>query len=219
VNHDAFTRLLSEPAALDADDWVRMKDICARVTGYSDSRHYAFLKHLVRSTDVRSVLMLGVYCGRDIVFMLDAAAWAGRDISIIGVDKFSDDSCADWPEAARAQSWVEAGFGPAPTLSVAQRNIDASGFNARVQLVQARDEAFLDTCRDRFDVIYIDTSHDYATVRRQIGQTLPLLNPGGLLSGDDYADSETWGVKRAVSEQLAHHVVFNDWIWAAPGLQ
>jgi hypothetical protein len=52
------------------------------------------------------VLILGVYFGHDIVFMLDASRRAGCRIEITGVDKFSDDACADWPEALRDRSWA-----------------------------------------------------------------------------------------------------------------
>ncbi|HKM61303.1 MAG TPA: class I SAM-dependent methyltransferase [Acidisphaera sp.] len=216
MERDTFSRLLSGRPSMDADDVVRMREICARVDGYSDHRHYAFFKHLFGQTDIRSVLILGVFCGRDIVFMLDTAARAGREISVTGVDKFSDDSCADWPEALKGGSWLDAGFGLAPSLTLARHNIDAFGFGDRVRLIKERDEVFLPACQDRFDFIYIDTSHDYATMHRQIRQVLRLLAPGGVLGGDDYRDGGTWGVKRAVSESLPNHAVFDGWIWAAP---
>ena len=89
------------------------------------------------------------------------------------------------------------------------------GFSDNVMLIKQRDEAFLASCSQCFDAIYIDTSHDYETVARQVRQTVGLLNEDGLLCGDDYSDQGTWGVKRAISEFAPGHVVFSNWIWIA----
>lgn len=49
------------------------------------------------------------------------------------------------------------------------------------------------------DAIYIDGAHDYVSVRRDLEVYWPLLRPGGLMFGDDYA-SYAPGVIRAVDE-------------------
>jgi predicted O-methyltransferase YrrM len=51
----------------------------------------------------------------------------------------------------------------------------------------------------KFDWIFIDAAHDYANVSSDIRDSLPLLEPGGILSGHDYY--EGWaGVIQAVGE-------------------
>jgi hypothetical protein len=84
-----------------------------------------------------------------------------------------------------------------------------------VHLIRQHDSAFLAGSRARYDLIYLDTSHDYETVIRQMRQAALLLSPNGIMAGDDYSDAGTWGVCRAVSEAAPGHAVFGGWIWIA----
>lgn len=50
-----------------------------------------------------------------------------------------------------------------------------------------------------FDIVYIDMSHDYESVKKDIQAWQPKVKKGGFLSGDDY--HVTWpGVMKAVTE-------------------
>ena len=158
-------------------------------------------------------MILGVYHGRDIAYLMDNARALGRPLEIVGVDKFSDDFCEDWPKERQTLNWQQAGFGTLPELRGRQAHQARLGFADKVTVIQERDDVFLAGCSERFDAIYIDTSHDYDTVARQIRQTAGLLTDDGLICGDDYSDQGTWGVKRAVTEYVPGHVVFANWIW------
>ncbi len=201
--------------SIDAQDQERMAEICRCIPGYSDARHYHFFRQLLASRSIETILMLGVYFGRDIAFILEAARRAGRAVRITGVDKFSDDACADWPDALRGRTWEQAGFGAAPSLEAATAHLSPFCAGASVQLVRQHDALFLADCRAQFDLIYLDTAHDYETVRRQIGQAAPRLAAGGILAGDDYSDAGTWGVCRAVTEAAPGHRLASGWIWFA----
>lgn len=208
-------RLTTPSLPLDVYDHERLAEICRSVPGYSDARHFQFFRQLLAHTTIESILILGVYFGRDIAFMLEAARRAGRNITITGVDKFSDDACEDWPQAARGLSWAQAGFGAAPSLEAATANIEKFRAGAAVHLIRQHDSNFLAESRARYDLIYLDTSHDYETVIRQMRQAALLLSPNGIMAGDDYSDAGTWGVCRAVSEAAPGHAVFGGWIWIA----
>lgn len=178
-------------------------------------RSYAFFKHLLACATIKRLLVLGVYHGRDIAYIMSLGRALGRPLQVVGVDKFSDDFCEDWPKERQSLNWQQAGFGTSPSFEAAQAHMARLGYSDSVTLVKERDERFLPSCSERFDAIYIDTSHDYDTVARQIRQTVGLLTEDGLLCGDDYSDQGTWGVKRAISEFAPGHVVFSNWVWIA----
>jgi hypothetical protein len=52
---------------------------------------------------------------------------------------------------------------------------------------------------ERFDMVFIDASHDYQSVKQDIEAWLPLMLPGALFSGHDYNYAS---VKQAVDECL-----------------
>jgi predicted O-methyltransferase YrrM len=52
-----------------------------------------------------------------------------------------------------------------------------------------------------FDIVYIDASHDYESVKADILAWLPKVKKGGVLCGDDYVP-EWPSVKKAVNELL-----------------
>jgi Methyltransferase domain len=210
-----FRTLMASQPLFDQQDQASMAKIVSSVRGYSDARHYDFFRRVFTYTEIRSVLLLGVYFGRDIAFMCEAARRGGRAITITAVDKFSDDACDDWPATQKAQTWEEAGFGPAPSLETARSNIDRFKGDLDVRIIQQHDELFLQTCQQQFDLIYLDTAHDYETVQRQLRQARPHVAEGGLLAGDDYSDDGTWGVRQALQEAAPGHAVFASWIWFA----
>jgi hypothetical protein len=213
-SQSASLRRFAETASeMTAEDSRRMDAIRQTIPGYSEGAHYAFFKHLLRCANIRTLLILGVYRGRDIAYLMDISRALGRPLRVTGVDKFSDDFCADWPQGRQSLNWQQAGFGTPPCFDAAKAHLAQLGFGGDVTLIKQRDDVFLDACTERFDAIYIDTSHDYDTVKRQIRQCAGLLNEDGLICGDDYSDQGTWGVKRAVTEFIPGHVVFANWIW------
>jgi hypothetical protein len=208
-------RFIETTPEITAEDMRRMEGIRQTIPGYSELMHYAFFKHLLACATIKRLLILGVYHGRDIAYLMDLGRALGKPLQVVGVDKFSDDFCEDWPKERQSLNWQQAGFGTSPSFEAAQAHMAKLGFSDSVTLIKQRDESFLASCSQRFDAIYIDTSHDYETVARQIRQTVGLLTDDGLLCGDDYSDQGTWGVKRAIREFAPGHAVFSNWIWIA----
>jgi predicted O-methyltransferase YrrM len=67
------------------------------------------------------------------------------------------------------------------------------------------------------DLIYIDGSHEYVDVKNDIQDYIPLLNPGGIMFGDDMI---TWkDVGKAVEDSLGKDIEIyqnNFWIFRKP---
>lgn len=217
------------PVALNHEDGVALSRICGLIPGYSGITHQGFFKMLLTDPKINNVLMLGVYHGRDMAIILDLARRWRPEIPLClwGVDKFTDDACADWPEEKKGLSWRVAGFGEPPCGVVGvKKNIyhavgplrPAHGYT----VLQSDDSEYLlhhgrSPHGLKFDAVYCDTSHDFVSVSRQIEQSKYVLRPGGILCGDDYSDDSnaggSWGVKKAVTVAFPRHTVFGNWIW------
>lgn len=211
---DQFNATVGSQVSAHPRDLAAVDGLAGRIRGYSGAAHYAFFKALLTSEQIHDFLMLGVYHGRDISFITDILACyhPGRTMRIVGVDKFSDTPCADWPAGSAGKRWHEAGFGAPPSMAQA---LQALGSYVPVELVESEDASYLHTTDRKFDVVYLDTAHDYETVMRQLRQARRVCKPGAIICGDDYSDQGTWGVQRAVREAFKHHSVFADWIWVS----
>ena len=195
------------------DEYIgRTSEIAKRVPGWARHYHYLFFKSYFDAfPEAKSVLILGVYLGRDITFMLDALK--GREIQVVGVDKFNSQPCADWPEEKLGKTWEEAFNCAPPNAKTALDNINPQEPH-KVRLIEADDAVWLERVQGAFDLIFIDTAHDKATVQRQIRQVHKLCHPFTIVAGDDYANLEkTWGVKDAVAEGFKRHQVLANTIW------
>ncbi len=58
----------------------------------------------------------------------------------------------------------------------------------------------LDHLRACVDLLFIDAGHTYNEVKGDIERYAPLMRPGGVICGHDYANPEHPGVKQAVDE-------------------
>lgn len=187
--------------------------LSARIPGWSGPAHRLFFKSVFGAVpEIKSVLILGVYLGRDIATMLEVSA---QPLQVVGVDKFADSPCEDWPADKRSLSWEQAGFGKAPNAKQALDNINPQAPHA-VRLIEADDAVWLPLVEGRFDFLYLDTAHDKATVARQLQQVRKLTHAGTVIAGDDYENIEaTWGVRDAVNEAFVRHHVLAKTIWFA----
>lgn len=74
--------------------------------------------------------------------------------------------------------------------------------------------AAFDLSSNQFDFIFIDASHTYHDVCRDLKAWWPLVSQGGIISGHDY--SYIWpGVVQAVNELFPNHMMCAETIWAA----
>ena len=211
----AIEELSGKPGVLDG-----CGPIMERVPGWSKAYHFLFFKAVMQAMpELRSILILGVYMGRDICFMLEAAKF--RPLQVVGVDKFNAEPCDDWPVEKRGMTWEEAFHCAPPSLELAQKNTNTQLADTDLQtvtLIQASDDDWLTAHNPShaYDLIYVDTSHDKATCLRQFAQVKKLCHPNTIIAGDDYAPLEKmWGVSDAVAEAFTSHQVLADTIWFA----
>ena len=211
-------------ARLDADESSRSSlqdreycSIASKVPGWSRLNHYLFFRSMVEATDIQCVLIVGVYHGRDICFLLDARNKFAEfhHLAIHGVDKFNDTECADWLPTAKGKTWEENQYGPPPTIKAAAENICPHlRRKGEVKLIQQPDEDYLATTENKFDLIYLDSSHDYETVARQLVQVRRLCaGASTIIAGDDFNDEGTFGVKKAVTEAFGAVATLGGLIW------
>lgn len=206
---------------LTDDDRHRVAVINQDIAGWSGYVQYGFFKAAFAAHDIRHLLMLGVYMGRDLAYILDILKryHPTKDVALTGVDKFNADPCGDWTEEQRKHGWRANGFGEPPSKAQAHENL-LPWFRksaANYILVEGDDEKYLEEHPGGFDLVYLDTDHSAPTVRRQIAQcTRPgFMNPGGILCGDDYIERPEWGVIEAVNAAFPNRLVLDGCIWVA----
>jgi hypothetical protein len=77
-----------------------------------------------------------------------------------------------------------------PAARVAAERLTVA--DTRARLIRPGNSTEASTIPDQIDVAYIDSSHDTASVLRDLQQWWPRIRPGGLLSGHDYLDDWRW---------------------------
>jgi predicted O-methyltransferase YrrM len=118
------------------------------------------------------------------------------------VDLFSSKPGKDWGEEKRSLTWEEFCGMPSPEMEKAKNNLTVLELFENVKLIKSKDSDFLKKTKEKFDFIYLDTSHDYETVKISIDLSRNCLNENGVIGGDDFSDSGTWGVASAVKESF-----------------
>lgn len=194
---------------LTEDDMRNFQRIKETVPGWSTPLHMAFFKACIEEIrtvkEKPSVLVCGVYHGMDLALI---EAVSPGPIDLVGVDLFSAEPCADWPEEKRGMTWEQA-FGCAPP------SMEAAKVNApRATVAQGRAAATIREFSPPVDLLFLDTSHDYQTVLAEIDAAMAWLRPT-LIAGDDWDGSGGYigGVSRAVDEWFSDRMVLSGRIW------
>jgi len=122
------------------------------------------------------------------------------DASVIFAEHFRMVYCVDpWD----AENMNVQGADPEGTY---QRFFDRVKDIKNIKAIRSTSEAtsvYFAYCTSReFDIVYIDAKHDRESVEEDIDLWLPLIKPGGFISGHDYGSKRWPGVLEAVNKKL-----------------
>ena len=133
---------------------------------------------LVRGLGAHSVLEVGTSIGASTIHFAQGlrqnAAESGQPVRMVSVD------IEDMNDPATARH-VKLGLPHAPRAMLERLGCD--GFT---RFEVADSTAWLQTCREKFDLIFLDGDHGAGTVYRELPAALRLLNPGGVILLHDY---------------------------------
>lgn len=157
-----------------------------------------------RASDGAVFVEVGAWKGRSAAFMAVAIINSAKRIAFHVVDHFRGSKEHDIEECIKSGTLM---------AEFLQNMSPVAGSYNLIPLNSLTAAATFD---DRScDFVYIDASHEYEDVKRDIQAWLPKIKPGGLLAGDDFECYQ--GVAKAVTELLPGFVrEGNVWRYACP---
>jgi predicted O-methyltransferase YrrM len=131
---------------------------------------------------------IGAYKGRSTCYMAERIRELGLDVKFEVVDTFAGDehigTVDSWPDFAE--------------------NLTRAGLLSSIIVHRCLSLAAADDFTDgSLDFVFIDATHTYDAVSRDIAAWWPKVKPGGLLAGHDYIHFP--GVRAAVNDFVARH--------------
>ncbi|WP_224360499.1 class I SAM-dependent methyltransferase [Hyalangium versicolor] len=209
VSHLSAFMGLSERAKAALDDMSRDEGF----SGNADPSILSLIDALISGNAKTRVLQLGTLVGFSTVFVAGALQ---RVSNVTGSSVRLDTVDCDAPKQARAARYVNAaGFGDIVRFH--------DGFST--------DQKIIDRLRDEtYDVIFIDSSHNYSQTLIEIDIYWPKVRPGGYMLFHDagsvaanYDPQKEGGVRKALDEWLAKrptdlhsHMLLEPPYWANP---
>jgi hypothetical protein len=184
-----------------------------KIPGWMTDQELNFLAE--EASKRRCIVEVGSWRGRSLRAMADNTSGV-----IFSVDPWSDDSLGfpGWwnedgpkriesPEKYKEKDWLWNEMRKNLGEHIGRNVIPVRKFSADAIHIFER-------WMIRFDMIFIDASHDFAHVEGDILMWRPLLKPGGLFCGHDYGEPTCPDVKRAVDKYVELEKVVGT-IWVA----
>ena len=176
-------KLLSAVENCDADagEWlatIRDFEKCGLDrAAFEKSTEKRLLFNFVRQWKPKTVLEIGTFLGHSALVFSSALTKAHKDsgncrICSVDVVDVNDESEGYWAKLGQRRSPQELSY--------------AVEADAVIEFVQSDSVRFLNECRERFDMIFIDGHHRATTVYQEITLSLSRLNSGGILLLHDY---------------------------------
>jgi len=145
-------------------------------------------------SDNSNFLEIGCYYGKSTIFLSELIKEKGKNIKLHVIDTFD----------GYGNSEEEDNF-----YKIFKKNVYDSGSDEIIKIYPGKSEIEIMKFEDEFfEFIFIDGSHDYDDVKRDIQNCLKKLKKGGILSGHDW-DYEP--VKNAVKDTIGEkNLQFNN---------
>lgn len=173
-----------------AERWLAPRS--HRIHGWMDYEDI-YLDAVKKSPSNGHLVEVGVWQGRSICFLAEAALAAGKALRIDGIDLFRSfrKQKTGYPRALRPivikHSW----------LDIVTTNLRRQGMLDYVNLIQLPSpEAARLYAPASLDFVWIDGSHEFNAVLADLLAWWPKIKPGGTLGGHDYNQPQ---VRRAVA--------------------
>jgi predicted O-methyltransferase YrrM len=178
ITAHSLAELLSDPKL--GEEWAEVaRDLAVLgITGCADGINQGdrrALYYLVRKLAPASVLEVGTHIGASTVYIATALGKSAHPSSrLVTVDITDVNDPIKKP-------WQQFGARMCPRELIACIDMEST-----VEFVTRPSLAYLQTCSEQFDFIFLDGDHAAASVYREIPAGLRLLRPGGSILLHDY---------------------------------
>ena len=150
---------------------------------------------------------IGAYLGKSTCFLAEKIISSGKNIKLNVIDNWADSS------SDLALNGEIKKFGDIYAIFLS--NMTKAGVIDKLNVIKGDSAASANFFQgNSVDFVFIDASHDYASVKCDIGAWLPKMKPNSVLAGHDYGNAETQ-VKCVVDEMFGDKikVIENVWIY------
>jgi predicted O-methyltransferase YrrM len=159
--------------------------------------------------DGDSIVEIGVWQGRSLIYMAQRLKQMGKKVKIYAVDTFKGD-----PGVEEHMNTVASHGGS--IRAAFEANLKRCEVDDMVEIIESDSAAAASRLEDKSVAFcFIDASHDYDSVKKDVAAWLPKIKTGGTMSGHD-AQHEP--VRKAVREVLGGKARIFDVVWIAENL-
>ena len=160
------------------EDLVRWRRYFENIGGFAQNSWYVFWAAFIKELDIKNFLDLGVHVGQFSILPALLGKRCDKEFSIHMVSPFSG-------VVDKYSSYEQKDYGQVFLQALADMIVDTCKFVTHYGLSQ--DQKIKNKIKDiKFDLMYIDGSHDYDVVKQDIEfYVLQLLKPGGIVIFDD----------------------------------